>query len=161
MIEDWAKLVSMAERVGAGETFVDPDLSFFGGDTFEHSAVGLAIDEIAWDRLSAHVDAGPQHWQALGIVNGGVWCTVVESLASLGAAIRAVIAGRQVVGVSNTTEFLRSHSHGRVDAVARPVDAGELHQLWEVSINRSSDGQPVANGQVRLQMLDFRAAAPS
>jgi 1,4-dihydroxy-2-naphthoyl-CoA hydrolase len=157
MSEGWARFAELADRIAAGERVSAPDLSEASADTFDRAAVGLVIDEVSWDRISAHLDAGPAHWQTLGIVHGGVWCTVVETLASWGAALRAVVEGRHVVGVTNTTDFLRPHRSGRVDAVARPVDVGELQQLWEVSINRVSDGSPVAHGQVRLHALDLRA----
>ena len=58
-----------------------------------------------------------------------------------------------VVGTSNLTDFLRSHSHGRVDAIATPVFVGRNQQLWSVEISRTSDGKLVARGQVRFQNL--------
>jgi acyl-coenzyme A thioesterase PaaI-like protein len=61
---------------------------------------------------------------------------------------------RGVVGVSNSTDFLRSHSVGELRAVAEPVHASRTQHIWKVVISRSSDGKPVARGQVRFQVLD-------
>jgi acyl-coenzyme A thioesterase PaaI-like protein len=61
------------------------------------------------------------------------------------------IAG--VVGTSNLTDFLRSHSEGRVEAVGRPVFVGRTQQLWTVEITRATDGKLVSRGQVRFQNL--------
>jgi 1,4-dihydroxy-2-naphthoyl-CoA hydrolase len=76
-------------------------------------------------------------------------------MASIGAALHVMRDGRIVVGVSNTTDFLRSHRTGRVDAVAEPVHIGRSQQLWQVV---DHPGRPtrkvVARGQVRLQNLD-------
>ncbi len=118
-------------------------------------AVGLVWDEVTPEVARAHVDIVRRHHQPYGIVHGGAWASIVESVASHGAA-KAVqdvegIAG--VVGTSNLTDFLRSHQEGRVDAVGRPVFVGRSQQLWAVDISRASDGKLVARGQVRFQNL--------
>lgn len=116
--------------------------------------LGLVWDEQTPSRMRAHVEMGPQHHQPYGIVHGGAWASIVETVASYGAALAASemgIAG--VVGISNLTDFLRSHKEGRVDAVGTPVFVGRTQQLWSVEISRPSDGKLVARGQVRLQNL--------
>lgn len=118
-------------------------------------AVGLTWDEVTPEVVRAHVDIVRRHHQPYGIVHGGAWASIVESVASHGAA-RAVhevegIAG--VVGTSNLTDFLRSHREGRVDAIGRPVFVGRSQQLWTVEITRASDAKMVARGQVRFQNL--------
>jgi 1,4-dihydroxy-2-naphthoyl-CoA hydrolase len=91
--------------------------------------------------------------QPYGIVHGGVYCTIVETLASHAAALRAMADGNIVVGISNTTDFLRATREGTLEAVAEPVHVGRSQHLWQVRIWRESDGKDVARGQVRLQVL--------
>jgi 1,4-dihydroxy-2-naphthoyl-CoA hydrolase len=118
-------------------------------------ALAIEIDEWTAARVLAHVDIDERHHQPYGIVHGGVWASIVESVASHGAGAAAMelpnVAG--VVGTSNLTDFLRSHSAGRVDAIASPVFVGRNQQLWAVEISRASDGKLVARGQVRFQNL--------
>lgn len=117
--------------------------------------LGLVMVSASRDEVRAKLTVTSKHHQPYGIVHGGAWASIVESVASHGAA-RAVmgtegIAG--VVGTSNLTDFLRSHSEGRVDAVGRPVFVGRNQQLWTVEITRASDGKLVSRGQVRFQNL--------
>jgi len=120
-----------------------------------NEALGLVIDEVTDDLVRAHLDAGPQHQQPYGVLHGGAWCSIVEEAASVGAGMRSLAHdGRGVLGVSNHTDFLRSHSEGRLDVEARPLHAGRRVQLWEVRIVRTSDDVLVARGQVRFQVLD-------
>ena len=120
-----------------------------------NQALGLVIDEVTDDRVSAHLDAGPQHQQPYGVLHGGAWCSIVEEAASIGAGMRSLRRdGRGVLGVSNHTDFLRSHAEGRLDVVAEPLHAGRSAQLWEVRVARASDGKLVARGQVRFHVLD-------
>lgn len=114
----------------------------------------LQLDEVGATRVTGHLVVGPDHHQPFGLVHGGVWCSVVETVASVGA----YHAGQQfgvatVVGVSNLTDFLRSMTEGRVDVAGWPIHVGRSQQLWQVEINRAVDGKLVARGQVRLQNL--------
>jgi 1,4-dihydroxy-2-naphthoyl-CoA hydrolase len=116
---------------------------------------GLRYDVWTAERVVAHLDAGPRHHQPYGIVHGGVYASMVESVASHGAAAVAERDGRAgVVGVSNTTDFLRSHSTGPLTATGTPIHIGRSQQVWEVAITRDVDGKLVAHGQVRLHVLD-------
>jgi 1,4-dihydroxy-2-naphthoyl-CoA hydrolase len=116
-------------------------------------ALGLEFDDVTSDRVTAHLDCGPAHHQPYGIVHGGVYATIVETLASIAGAVNAMGGGNVVVGVSNQTDFLRAHRLGRIDAVAEPVHRGRSQHLWQVVITRASDGKALARGQVRLQVL--------
>ncbi|MFA9430293.1 PaaI family thioesterase [Egicoccus sp. AB-alg2] len=159
MEQPLSALAVLARRLEAGEVVHRPDVSGLGHDTFVRETLGLRFDEFARDRIVGHLEPGPQHWQNAGIVHGGVWCAVVETLASWGAALRVATAGREVVGVSNRTEFLRPHRTGRIDAVASLVDEVGHLQWWDVVLTRARDGEPVARGSVRLQQLRARAGA--
>ncbi len=122
---------------------------------FWDDVVGLVIDEWTDTRVTGSVDIGPRHHQPYGVVHGGVWCSIVESVASHGAVKAATAFGAKgIVGVSNTTDFLRPHMSGIVDVVGTPIHVGRTQQVWVVEITRRTDGKLVAHGQVRLQNLD-------
>jgi len=144
-------------RLQAGETVAAEDLEglfAFREDHFGTTTLGLVWDRISLAEVAGHLEVDERHRQPYGIVHGGVWCAVVESLASVAAALQVAASGRFVVGVSNSTDFLRSHREGRVDAVATPVHVGRSQQLWQVVLSRTSDGAPIARGQVRLANVD-------
>lgn len=123
------------------------------GAPWVDDALGLTLDLLSPERVEGHLVAGPQHHQPYGIVHGGVYCSMVETLASIGAAMRVLADGKVCVGVSNTTDFLRATRDGRLDAVATPLHVGRLQHLWQVEVARA-DGKLAARGQVRLQVLD-------
>ena len=117
--------------------------------------LGYEILEASPQGVRARVLAGPRHHQPYGILHGGVYCSIVEGLASMGAGLAAHAAGqRGVVGVSNHTDFLRSHSEGPLLAEAEPLHVGRSAQLWQVVIRRESDGKTVSRGQLRLHVLN-------
>ena len=116
--------------------------------------LGLEVLEVTPERVSARLLAGPQHHQPYGVLHGGVYCSIVEAVASYGAGYRALALGQKgVLGVSNSTDFFRSHSEGELACEGRAVHTGRSAHLWEVTITRTSDGKLVARGQVRFHVL--------
>ena len=119
------------------------------------SAVGLRIEELSATRVVGYVDIDERHHQGYGIVHGGVWASVVESVGSHGAAMaaREITGEMAVVGIANSTDFLRPHRNGRVRVTGTPIQAGRTQQIWLVEIEREEDGKMVARGQLRVQNL--------
>src|SRR3954453_14967818 len=113
--------------------------------------LGLRFEEIGPDRVVIVWDVTPALHQPYGIVHGGVYSAVVETAASMGAAVWLGHRG-QVVGVSNHTDFLRAVRDGRLRAVGEPIHRGRSQQLWVVEVRDEQD-RLVARGQVRLQNI--------
>jgi uncharacterized protein (TIGR00369 family) len=111
--------------------------------------LGLQLDEVSPDRVTAHLEVRPELHQPFGILHGGVHCSIVETLASVAAAVWLGQDGH-VVGVANQTDFLRAERTGVLRAEALPVQRGRTQQLWTVQI-WDEDDRLVAKGQVRLQ----------
>src|SRR5262249_34072702 len=111
--------------------------------------MGITILTASADEVSCEWEVSEKHHQGFGIVHGGVHCGVVETLASLGAAIGARPRGQLVAGLENNASFIRAVRSGRLRAVARPVTRGRTTQVWEAWIRDEQD-RLVAQGRVRL-----------
>ncbi len=129
------------------EKLPDVDLTVAGPFV---AAMKFEVTEADGLRVAGHVDLGPDQHTPWGVVHGGVYCSVVESAASIGASTAVLEHGQFAVGVNNNTDFLRAMTGGRVDVVAEPIQQGRTQQLWQVLLTRE-DGKLVARGQVRLQ----------
>lgn len=113
--------------------------------------IGMVITHCHKDRLEAYVDVGPEHLQVAGIVNGGTYCAIGESLGSA-AAIAA--AAKPAVGMSNYTDLLSSVREGaRIEAVAQPVHTGARTHLWRIEM--TSSGKLCAVTNLKLMVLDM------
>ncbi|GAC1334783.1 MAG: PaaI family thioesterase [Candidatus Dormibacteria bacterium] len=124
---------------------------------FERS-IGLEVTSATPDRVVGVVDLDPtRHAQPWGIVHGGVYCAIIESLASIGAAINVMPQGKTSAGIENQTSFLRSISSGTVEGIATPIQRGRQMHLWQVEV-RDDQGRMVAHGRVRLVIRDLPGA---
>ena len=123
------------------------------GDSAFMQILGLSFEEMGPERVVASFEAGPDHHQPWGLVHGGVFTAVIETVATTGAYQAVKDQGQLGVGVNNVTDFLRPHQQGRLEVVAEPLQQTKSQQLWQVVITREEDGKTVARGQVRLQNI--------
>ncbi|MGA2010679.1 MAG: PaaI family thioesterase [Solirubrobacteraceae bacterium] len=113
----------------------------------------IEFDEITANRVSGSVAADERHHQPWGLVHGGLYTAAIETFATTGAYEAVKADGRQAVGVTNITDFIRPHRAGRLRVVADAVHQGRTQQLWDVELRRTVDDKLVARGQVRLQNI--------
>ena len=119
--------------------------------------MGIVILSASPEEVSCEWEVSEKHHQGYGIVHGGVHCGVIETVASIGAAMVAHPRGQHVVGLENNTSFIRAVRSGKLHASAKPVTRGRSSQVWEVWI-RDEKEQLVAQGRVRLLCVDENRA---
>ena len=128
------------------KTTIPPDFSA----PFDRE-IGLQFTELSPDGARAQLEVTPKLLQPMGLVHGGVYCSMIESMASVAAFTwLSTKGGGNVVGVNNNTDFLRTIGSGMVYGTAEPIHRGRRQQLWLVTIT-DDDDRVVARGQVRLQ----------
>ena len=117
-------------------------------------AMGITITLATADEVRAEMTVGTEHLQGYGIVHGGVHCGLIETLASIGAALFALPRGQSVVGLENNTSFIRAvRSGAKLHAVSTPITRGRRTQVWEARVLDEQD-QIVATGRVRLLCIE-------
>lgn len=115
--------------------------------------MGIVVVKATADEVACEWEVAEKHHQGYGIVHGGVYCGVIETLASIGAAMVAMPRGQRVVGLENSTSFIRAVRSGKLHANAKPVTRGRTTQVWEAWV-RDEEERLVAQGHVRLACID-------
>jgi 1,4-dihydroxy-2-naphthoyl-CoA hydrolase len=110
--------------------------------------LGLVLDEASPERVVGHLVIANEHRQLHGMVHGGVYSALVETIGSVGASL-ASPAGYMVLGLENTTSFLRAVKEGSLCATGVPLARGRRTQVWETRIEEQS-GRLVATGRLRV-----------
>jgi uncharacterized protein (TIGR00369 family) len=98
---------------------------------------GLEIDmaSVSEEEVRASVAVRDQIKQPMGLVHGGVFASIAESLASMATAVAVAADGKQAMGLSNATSFMRPITEGTVHAVARRIHRGRTTWIWDVEIS--------------------------
>jgi 1,4-dihydroxy-2-naphthoyl-CoA hydrolase len=100
---------------------------------------GLEIHAMSDEEVVAEVPVRDELKQPAGLVHGGVFASIAESIASLATWIAVEPDGQTAQGLSNQTSFLRPIVDGTIHAVARRRHRGRTTWVWEVEI--SDDAQ--------------------
>src|SRR5437588_6294754 len=95
---------------------------------------GMEYVEVSSELLRARVAVREELKQPAGLVHGGVYAAMAESLASLGTALSVMPEGQLAMGLANNTSFLRPITSGTINAQARPRHRGRTTWVWEVEI---------------------------
>jgi uncharacterized protein (TIGR00369 family) len=72
--------------------------------------------------------------QPRGLVHGGVYAAVAETIASTGTWAGVGDERTAVMGLSNLTSFMRPMTEGTIHAIARARHRGRTTWLWEVDL---------------------------
>ena len=96
--------------------------------------LGLDFLEITPELVRGRLTVRPELLQPVGLVHGGVYAAVAESLASRGTAAGVLRDGGYTVGLANHTSFLRPIAEGTIEAVGRPLHSGRTTWVWDVEL---------------------------
>ena len=93
---------------------------------------GLEVLALSDTEVRARVPVREQVKQQLGLLHGGVYASVAESITSLATAVAVIGAGEIATGISNSTSFLRPVTEGVVHALATRLHRGRTTWVWDV-----------------------------
>ena len=110
---------------------------------YEHSGFdryyGLELVSATDEEIRAKVAVRDELLQPAGLVHGGVFASIAESIASMGTFWAVHEDGKAAMGLSNQTSFLRPITKGTIHATARRRHRGRTTWVWEVDITDDDD----------------------
>ena len=95
---------------------------------------GLDIVSIDDEKVVARVPVRDEILQPAGLVHGGVFASMAESMTSIATWLAVHDSGKTAMGQSNQTSFLRPITTGTVHATGRRRHKGKTTWVWEVDI---------------------------
>ena len=95
---------------------------------------GLEITSISDEEVTARVAVRPEVLQPAGLVHGGVFASMAESMTSIATWLAVHEQGKAAMGQSNQTSFLRPITSGTIHATGRCRHRGRTTWVWEVDI---------------------------
>ena len=121
---------------------------------------GLEVVELADDLVRGQVRVTEALKQPAGLVHGGVYAAIAESLASFGTARVVMAEGRIAQGMSNQTSFLRPIFDGTIHAVAVRKHRGRGTWVWEVEMS-DDQGRLCVLTRMTVAVREAPATPPS
>ena len=111
--------------------------------------LGFELLEASPDRCRARFAAEKRVQQPLGLVHGGAFAALAESMVSLTTHLAVEGDGQVAVGQANHTTFMRPVTSGHVNAHGVPRHRGRTSWIWDVEFT-DDDGRLCALTRVTM-----------
>jgi 1,4-dihydroxy-2-naphthoyl-CoA hydrolase len=99
------------------------------------SHLKIVFTEVGDDYLKAEMPIGPYLMQPMGIMHGGVSCSLAETVGSAAANYCVDAKTEYCVGLDINTNHIRPVASGVLTATARPYHIGKKTQVWSIEIH--------------------------
>jgi uncharacterized protein (TIGR00369 family) len=93
---------------------------------------GLELLAVSDTEVSARLKVRPEVKQPAGLVHGGIYASIAESITSMATFVAVAPGGEMAMGLSNSTSFLRPITEGTVHALATRLHRGRTTWVWDV-----------------------------
>jgi 1,4-dihydroxy-2-naphthoyl-CoA hydrolase len=111
--------------------------------------LGFELLEATGERCRARCAAERRVQQPMGLVHGGTYAALAETMVSWSTTMAVGPEGNIAVGLSNSTSFLRPVTSGHVHAEGTPRHNGRTTWIWDVEFT-DDDGRVCALSRVTL-----------
>jgi 1,4-dihydroxy-2-naphthoyl-CoA hydrolase len=115
---------------------------------------GLEFLEHSDSEVRARVAVRGELKQPMGLLHGGVYTAIAESIASLATGFAVLGSGRTAMGLSNSTSFLRPITAGHVHAQATVLHRGRTTWVWDVHFS-DDDGRLCAVTRMTIAVREM------
>jgi uncharacterized protein (TIGR00369 family) len=126
-----------------------------GPGTGLDSLLGLEFSLFTEDEVRASAPIVPHLLQPFGIVHGGTYAAIAETVASMATAAVVIPGGELAMGMSNNTSFLRAVRAGTIHVHARCRHRGRTTWVWDVDMS-DDGGRLTASSRVTMAVRPFR-----
>jgi len=96
--------------------------------------LGIELCELGSDFLTAKMPVDHRTVQPLGVVNGGAFCALAETVGSVAANLCIDRSKQVALGLDINANHIRSANKGFVYGKAIPLHIGKTTQVWEIKI---------------------------
>jgi 1,4-dihydroxy-2-naphthoyl-CoA hydrolase len=103
------------------------------------SLYGLRLLACSDTEVRAQLIVREELKQPAGLIHGGVYASMAESMTSLATALAVREQGHTAMGLSNNTSFLRPITEGTVHAAATRMHRGRTTWVWDVRFSDDAD----------------------
>jgi 1,4-dihydroxy-2-naphthoyl-CoA hydrolase len=100
---------------------------------------GLELLSVSETEVSGRLAVREEVKQPAGLVHGGVYASIAESLASMATHVAVAGQGEMAMGLSNSTSFLRPVTEGTVHARGTRLHRGRTTWVWDVLFTDDQD----------------------
>jgi 1,4-dihydroxy-2-naphthoyl-CoA hydrolase len=127
----------------------DPPVGIYPAAGTLDDVLGFELFEASSDGCRARFAVEQRVQQPMGLVHGGAYAALAESIVSTSTNQAVHDNGSMAVGQSNHTTYIRPVTSGHVHAEGRPLHRGRTTWVWDVHFT-DDEGRLCATTRVIL-----------
>lgn len=116
--------------------------------------LGIRFTEFDNSTIRGIIDIRPHHLQPQGVVHGGVYISLAETIAGAGSAL--LIENEDKIALGNTinSQHISALKSGRITATGTLVHKGTFKHIWDIQITDES-GKLISISRVNNSIKDM------
>ena len=96
--------------------------------------LGIRFTEYDGCKIAAEIEIQPHHKQPIGVVHGGVYLSIAETIAGAGSTVMVEKAGKTAYGTLANGQHFASVRGGVITARGELIFKSEYKHVWDVKI---------------------------
>ena len=116
-------------------------------------ALKLSIYKLDSSCLQLTMPVESIHKQPIGIVHGGTYCALAESVASIAANLTLDYKKQYAVGQQLNIHYFRPSTDGELIASATPNHLGKKSQVWSIQISHKPSLKLLSQATLTVAIL--------
>lgn len=118
--------------------------------------LGVHFDEVTKDSIKARLTVDKRHLRPGGIVNGGIYLMLIETLGSISSCLHIDLSRQNPLGIQVNANHLGVAKEGdTLIAFSKAVHIGRTTQIWEVTVENQK-GKTLSSGRITLLITDIK-----
>lgn len=100
--------------------------------------IGLQFTAFDGNHISAFIELAEYHLQPKGVVHGGVYISMAETIAGAGSSILVENEGKIALGTTVNSQHIASAKSGKIVASGELIHKGIFKHIWDIKISDES-----------------------
>jgi 1,4-dihydroxy-2-naphthoyl-CoA hydrolase len=100
--------------------------------------IGIRFTQFDGERISGEIAIAPHHMQPGGVVHGGVYLSIAETVAGAGSQLMVMNEGKTAYGVTVNSQHIAPVTSGKITASGKLIHKGIFKHTWDIEITDDS-----------------------
>ena len=116
--------------------------------------LGIKHHKLLPNSLILEMPIDDAHKQPIGIVHGGTYCVLAETVASVASNLTINLASHYAVGQQINVYYFRPSTEGCILAEATPKHIGKKTQVWDITMTLKETKKVLSQANLTMAILE-------
>jgi len=100
--------------------------------------IGIRFTQFDSERITGEIELKSHHMQPGGVVHGGVYLSIAETVAGAGSQLMVMDEGKAAYGVTVNSQHIAPVTDGKITATGKLIHKGIFKHTWDIEITDGS-----------------------